>query len=68
MIIKNVVIHGDNVGISPLLKNNQRYYQGANAYGVLMTASENVDLTDINVIDVKSHHPKGIAKKIERLN
>lgn len=66
--IENVVIHGDNVGTSPLLKKLQRYYQGANAYGVLMTASENVKLNNVNVLEVKTYHPNGIAKKIEEIN
>ena len=66
--IKNVEIHGDDIGNSPLLNDNERYFQGANAYGVLMTASENVELKNVNVLEIKTHHPKGIAKKIERLN
>lgn len=66
--IKNVEIHGDGVGTSPLLKDNQRYFQGANAYGILMTASENVELNGVNVLQVKSHNLKGIAKKIEQIN
>ena len=66
--IKNVEIHGDDVGKSLLLNDNERYFQGANAYGVLMTASENVELIHVNVLQIKTNHPKGIAKKIERLN
>jgi len=66
--IKNVEIRGDDIGTSLLLNDNERYFQGANAYGVLMTASENVELNNVNVLEVKTHHPKGIAKKIERLN
>ena len=66
--IKNVEIHGDDIGTSLLLDDNERYFQGANAYGVLMTASENVELNNVHVLEIKTHHPKGIAKKIERLN
>ena len=66
--VKNVEIHGDDIGKSVLLKDEQRYYQGANAYGVLFTASENVNIKDARIGHIASYHPKGIAKKIEYLN
>lgn len=68
MIIKNVNIDGNDVGTSYLLKDNQRFYQGANAYGILMTGSEDINLNNVIVEEIKTNHPKGIAKKIELLN
>ena len=65
MVVKKVEVHGVDVGNSNLL--DAHYYQGANAYGVLMTACNDVKLSEVVVETVVSHHPKGIAKKIETL-
>jgi hypothetical protein len=65
LTIEDVVTYGEDVGISTLLNDDERYTQGANAYGLLMTASKNVKLTDVFITDIVSQHPKGITNKIE---
>lgn len=41
-VLTNVITSGDDVGNSPLFTEAQRYYRGANSYGILQTASTNV--------------------------
>ena len=41
-VLTNVITSGDDVGNSPLFTEAQRYYHGANSYGILQTASTNV--------------------------
>lgn len=67
--IDNVRTNGNSVGTSSLLSEDQHYFQGANSYGLLMTATnkEEVELIDVTVTNILSENPKGIGKKIEVL-
>ena len=59
MVIQNVIINGEDVGNSPLLDDKERYYQGSNAYGVLLTASDNVKFNNMKVGSIISKSKNG---------
>lgn len=66
--IENVECHGLSVGTSPLLKEDERYFTGADVYGILMTASQNIVLRDNSGLYVRSHQRKSKQKKIDIIN
>jgi hypothetical protein len=69
VVIDNVGTTGQKVGTSPLLVDDDRYFQGASSYGILMTATNDdaVELVDVVVSNIYTQQPKAVAKKIERL-
>jgi len=66
-LISGVVTRGKDVGISPLFNENQLYFQGSNAYGILTTASKNIEFQSVIIKNIESEHPEGISKHIEEL-
>ena len=67
--IDNVRTNGNQVGTSSLLKEDDRYFQGASSYGLLMTATKDNEVTfkDVFIKDVLSSQGKADSKKIENL-
>ena len=67
--IDNVSTNGFNVGTSDLLVEEERYFQGASSYGLLMTATNSNDvlIKNVTIKKVSSSQPKAVAKKIENL-
>ena len=67
--VDNVTTNGVSVGTSSLLREDQKYFQGANSYGLLMTATDKdtVLLDNVEFKNIVSKNKGGIAKKIEVL-
>lgn len=66
--IDGVITNGSDVGNSDLLTDQQRYFQGGNAYGILKTASENITINNVIIKNIFSRNPNSISKKIESIN
>ena len=67
--INNVITRGTDIGNSTLFTEEQRYYHGANSYGILQTASTNVTNINTNIItNIITEQPtkaEAIPSKIE---
>jgi hypothetical protein len=67
--IDNVSTHGTDVGTSPLLTPEQHYFQGANSYGILQTASVNVSNISTNSIsNIYTEQTEAEAEYIKTIN
>lgn len=66
-LISGVRTRGKDVGSSSLFNKNQLYFQGSNTYGILTTASKNIEIRSITIKNIESDHPLGISKHIEEL-
>ena len=68
--ITNVITSGTDVGNSPLLTEEQRYYHASNSYGILQTASANVTGVETNTISnvVTSQPTKAEAVATKEIN
>jgi len=69
IVVDNVRTNGNQVGTSVLLKEDEQYFQGASSYGLLMTATNDGDVTlnEVRINNVSASQPKAVAKKIENL-
>lgn len=67
--IDNVRTNGFSVGTSQLFTEEEKYFQGASAYGILMTATndDNVFMKNVTIQEVSSSQIKADTKKIENL-
>ena len=67
--IDNVKTNGENLGSSRLLKEEDRYFDGSNAYGILCTAtkSEEVVVRNVRIENVVAVNKGSINKNIEIL-
>ena len=66
VLINGVKTNGIEVGNSILLNDDQRYFHGSDAYGILTTASEKIEIIDSEITNIISKN--GITKKIEHIN
>lgn len=66
-LISGVITRGEDVGSSSLFDANQLYFQGSNSYGILTTASKNIEIQSVTIKNIESEHPQGISKHIEEL-
>ena len=67
--IDNVRTNGLSVGTSSLFSDDEKYFQGASVYGILMTATNNNDvfMKNVTIQEVSTSQVKADAKKIENL-
>lgn len=67
--IDNVRTNGFSVGTSSLFTEEEKYFQGASSYGILMTATNDneVFMKNVTIQEVSSSQIKADAKKIENL-
>ena len=67
--IDNVRTNGNSVGTSSLFTEEEKYFQGASSYGILMTATNDneVLLRNVTIQEVSSSQIRADAKKIENL-
>jgi hypothetical protein len=66
ILISDVITRGSDVGTSPLLEADQRYFQGSNAYGILQTASQNVVVRNVTIARIINENPSGEAENFQR--
>lgn len=67
--INNVSTHGTDVGKSELFTEDQKYFHGANSYGILQTASKNISGISTNSIsNIITEQPKAEAIAIKTIN
>lgn len=62
ILINGVITRGSDVGTSPLLEDDQRYFQGSNAYGILQTASQNLVFSNVTIARIINENPGGEAE------
>ena len=62
ILINGVITRGSDVGTSPLLEEDQRYFQGSNAYGILETASQNQVFSNVTIARIINENPGGDAE------
>lgn len=67
IVITEVITRGSDVGTSSLLRPDQLYFQGSNAYGILETASLNTFMRDVRITNIINENPNGETKNIENL-
>lgn len=66
--IEGVNNEGTEIGTSHLLRDDQRYFQGANSYGVLSTATKGLVVERTTIGEIKCSHESCEAIKIEKIN